>query len=270
MSAFRRFFLALLPLTAMVLLSLAGCGAQMSGQMNTGQTAAAAILPESETAEKATAAVFAMDTIITLEAYGGMADQAVLEAESQIKQLENLWSVTDENSEIYRANHSQGQPVKISPSTEYLIDYALKMAEETEGRLNPAIYPVLCAWGFTTKQYRVPEADELEELLKHTDYRQIQIKNGFLTIPAGMEIDLGAVAKGYAGDLLRETLTEKGIRSTIVNLGGNVNLIGSSKDGKHWKVGIRSPYGDGNIGVLEGRFELNAASRGIPVYTIDR
>lgn len=201
--------------------------------------------------QPAAATIFAMDTVITLEADGGQNEAALENAEAFITRLENIWSVTKDGSEIYQANHSQGVPVPVSPETEGLITGSLRLAEETGGALNPALYPVIKAWGFTTREYRIPEQSELEQLLENTDYREISLSQQMLTIPLGMEIDFGATAKGYTGDLLVEMLRKFDVTSGIINLGGNVALVGTRPDGNPWRVGIRSPYGEGNMGVLE-------------------
>ena len=89
---------------------------------------------------------FAMDTYITLTAYGEDTDNGLKAAEDEINTLENLWSVTDENSEIYRINHSGGQAVEVSPQTAELLGFSLDMHERTEGAFDITLYPVLTAW----------------------------------------------------------------------------------------------------------------------------
>lgn len=213
------------------------------------------VLPEAGPAAQgiapASGTVFAMDTVITLEAYGGQDKEAVQEAETMIGRLESLWSVTREGSEIDQANHGNGKPVPISAETEALISHTLQLAEDTGGALNPALYPVIRAWGFTTREYRVPETEELQRLLQNADYRDIRLKEGTLTLPETMETDFGAVAKGYTGDMLVDTFKEHGVTSALINLGGNVALVGDRPDGTAWRIGIRSPYGEGNMGILE-------------------
>lgn len=107
---------------------------------------------------------FAMDTYMTFTAYGMDAEAAVLAAEDKIRELEALWSVTDENSDIYAVNHSAGQTVTIDQKTAELVSFALDMAEKTNGVLEPTIYPVLTAWGFTTGENRIPTEIELAGL----------------------------------------------------------------------------------------------------------
>ena len=132
-----------LPCLALSLLLLAGCTAQ---------------------AEPVEATFFAMDTVMTLQVYG--ADQALLDQlREEVLRLEGLWSVTDENSEIYAADHAGGQPVTVSEDTADLLSQALAIGRATGGALSLTIYPVVRSWGFTTGEYRVPGQQELDALL---------------------------------------------------------------------------------------------------------
>lgn len=194
---------------------------------------------------------FAMSTYISLTAYGKSADQAVLDAQAKVAELEGLWSTTDEKSVVYALNHSGGMPVDVDDSTGALLEFALEMAEETDGALEPTIYPVLLAWGFTTRENRIPEEAEIRELLQKVGYEKIQAEGNKVTIPAGMELDFGAVGKGYTGDILVELLKDKGITSALLDLGGNIQAIGSKPDGSDWRVGLRDPFGGEYLGVLE-------------------
>lgn len=194
---------------------------------------------------------FAMNTYIAMRAEGPAAGEALLEAENLICRLEGQFSVTGEGSEIYAANHSGGAPVPVSADTEELLALALDMARETGGALDPTIYPVLSAWGFTTETRQVPSPEELDALLPLVDHEQISLRDHTVAVPDGMALDLGAVAKGYTGDRAAELLEASGISSALINLGGNVQAVGKKPDGSAWRVGVRSPFSEGNIGVLE-------------------
>lgn len=197
--------------------------------------------------------VLAMDTIMSLTIYGKndrQGERILRDAAGRIRELEGLLSVTDENSEIYRVNHSGGVPVSLSGDTRDLLAGALSLCASTDGALDISIYPVVRAWGFTTGEYRVPEAAELEGLLPLTDHTRIAMENGVLTLPEGMELDLGAVAKGYAGDQLMALFSERGVTSAIASLGGNVQTLGAKPDGSPWRVAVQAPEG-GYAGVLE-------------------
>ena len=192
---------------------------------------------------------FAMDTYMTLTAYGDGAKEALEKAQTEVEKLESEWSVTDESSEIYQMNHSQGSPVTLSDDTADIVSFALEMAKETGGDLDPTIYPVLAAWGFTTDENRIPSQEELDGLLANVGYERVELDGNTVQLPEGMEFDLGAVGKGYAGDRLAELLKEEGVSSALLDLGGNIQAIGERPGGGDWRLGIRSPF-DGGEGVL--------------------
>ena len=195
--------------------------------------------------------LFAMNTYMTITAYGENAEKALEESAGLIQKVEALWSVTDEKSEIYRANHSGDQAISVSHETAELISFALEMAQKTDGALDPTIYPVLTAWGFTTDSKQVPSDEQITALLQHVGYSRIRLDSTSLTVPDGMELDLGAVGKGDTADLVTEVFEEHGVESAIISLGGNIQAIGSRPDGSAWRIGIRAPWEDGNLGVLE-------------------
>lgn len=200
--------------------------------------------------KKSSTDFFAMDTYMNITAYGENAKQAISQAQKQIKHLDNLWSVTDKNSEIYAVNHSNGKPTAVSEETAELLTFSLKMAERTKGALDPTIYPVLNAWGFTTEKYRIPTESEIKKLLKKVDYKKVSLSEKSVQLKPEMMIDFGAVGKGYASDISAEILRDNGVSSALLDLGGNIKTIGSKPDGSEWRLGVRNPKGKGNIGVL--------------------
>lgn len=206
---------------------------------------------EAKEAVKETKNVFAMNTYITLTVYGENADTALNKAEDRIHEIEALLSVTDEDSEIYAVNHSGGTPVRLSSDTERVLSFALDMAQKTNGALDPTIYPVLTAWGFTTESYQIPAQEKLDQLLKTIGFDKVQIEDHALALPNGMQLDLGAVTKGYAGDEIVNLLKNSSVASAIINLGGNVQTLGTRPDGSMWRVGLKAPDADGHIGILE-------------------
>lgn len=193
---------------------------------------------------------FAMNTYMSLEAYGDGAADALAQAETRIEELEGLWSVTEESSEIYAVNHSDGQPVSVSEDTAEIISFALEMAKETGGALEPTIYPMLTAWGFTTNEHHVPSPQEITGLLENVDYRKVSVSGNTIRLEPDMMLDLGAVGKGYASDEIASLLRGNGITSAMLNLGGNIVMIGSRPDGSGWRLGLQNPFGDDTIGVL--------------------
>lgn len=194
---------------------------------------------------------FAMDTYMTLTAYGENAESALNQAEERVTELEKMWSVTDENSEIYAINHSDGKPIEISNETAQLLDFSLNISKITNGALDCTMYPILTEWGFTTSEYKIPTDEKISELLENTGYEKVELDGNSVAIPENMQIDLGAVGKGYTGDLVTEVLKENGIESALLDLGGNIQAIGTKPDGTDWKFGLRSPFDEGSFATLE-------------------
>ena len=112
------------------------------------------------------------------------------------------------------------------------------------------VYPLVRAWGFTTGEYRVPEEAELSALLENVGYTRVALDGNTLALPVGMELDLGAVAKGYAGDRIMDLFRSTGMIYSIVELGGNVQALGTKPDGSPWRVAVQAPEG-GYAGALE-------------------
>lgn len=207
----------------------------------------------------------AMDTYMVLTVYGPRAGEAAGQGEALLRELEARLSVTEEDSEIYRANHSGGEPVPLSEDTARLLAQALALCESTEGALDVTIYPVVRSWGFTTGAFRVPEEAELARLLERVDYTRVRLEGDSLTLPEGVELDLGAVAKGWAGDRLKELFRSLGITSAIVELGGNVQAMGIRPDGKPWRVAVQAPEG-GYAAALEVADKAVVTSGGYQRY----
>ena len=230
-----------------------------------GQQAAEPAAAAEESGEPNSRTVFAMDTVMDLSAYG--ADDALMEAaEQEILDLESRLSVTDENSEIYALDRD-GQAA-LSPDTAELMETALEMCGRTQGALDISIYPVLRAWGFTTGSYQIPAQEELQTLLASVDYSRVVLENGTASIAQGMEVDLGSVAKGYTGDKVSQLLREGGVTSALLNLGGNVQLIGGKPDGSDWRVAVQDPESDGYLGVLNLRDKAAITSGGYERYFV--
>ena len=189
----------------------------------------------------------AMDTVMTIRAYG--ADGALLsDLQSTVADLEQKLSVTVDTSQIAELNAAGGGT--LSPDSLELLESALSLCARTEGHLDISIYPVSRCWGFTREEKQIPDRETLTALLAHVDYRQIRISGDHVTLPQGMMIDLGSVAKGYTGDVLIRRLKQEGISSACLNLGGNVQTIGTKPDGTPWQIGIQDPQSQETLGVL--------------------
>ncbi len=207
-------------------------------------TSVTSVTDNSASAEpiQATADLFAMDTFMTLKAYGPNADTLLDTAKERITVLEKTLSVTDSESDVWMLNHSNGQSVRIGEDTAAILRGAEEISELTDGALDISIYPLVSAWGFTTGTYRIPSAETIKELLELVDYTRICLDGQNAALSEGMQIDLGSVAKGYTGDVIASILRDGGVASALLNLGGNVHAIGAKQDGTPWRIAVANPF----------------------------
>ena len=195
--------------------------------------------------------VFAMDTYMNIRAYGKQAEKALTLSCDRISELEQLFSVTEEGSDIWRINQADGNKIEIREDTAAILNTAIQIGQETQGALDITLYPVLKEWGFTTQEYQIPEDNRLQELLNYVDYHQIELQGTQISVPKEVELDLGSMAKGYTSDQIVKILKENGVNTALINLGGNVHTVGTKPDGSLWKIGIRNPFeSSGEICIL--------------------
>lgn len=188
---------------------------------------------------KESSELFAMDTVMNLTAYGNNAKQAIDAASDEISRLDGIFSISSNIGDIKAVNDTGSGSV--SDDTAALINRALEISKDTDGLFDCTIAPVMEAWGFTTKNYRIPEAAELETLLASVDYTQINLNGSTLSLPENMQIDLGAIAKGFTSNRIMEIFSENNVSSGIISLGGNIQALGSKPDGSPWRIAIQDP-----------------------------
>ena len=139
-------------------------------------------------------------------------------------------------------------------------EVAQRAAALSDGYFDPTISPLVSAWGFSAKKPHLPPlASHLIDSLKQlVDYRKVRIEDGKLIKenPA-MKLDFNAIAQGYTTDLVGALLESKGIKSYIVDVGGEIFARGTKPDGKPWVVGIEKPSADWDSErVVQQRVEL--------------
>lgn len=203
-------------------------------------------------AEQMSREIFAMDTYMTVTAYGSEAKEAVDQAIEEIERLDVLLSTGSDSSEVGQINQQGGG--NVSEDVSYLLERTLELYEITEGKFDIAVYPIMEEWGFTTQEYKVPEEGVLQQLLTLTDASEIcynEEKREVSFAKDGMKIDFGGIAKGYTSARIMDIYRDHGIESGMVNLGGNVQVLGSKTDGGDWRIAIQSPEGgDAYLGIL--------------------
>lgn len=230
-------------------LLLAGCGQQSV----------------SADAEPQSIDLFAMDTTMTLTAYGDHAEDALAGAKSEIERLDALFSISSESGDIYALNRDHKADFQADSLA--LLNRALEVSASTDGIFDCTIEPVMEAWGFTTQNYRVPEENTLNELLSHVDYRQVQVDGSTVSIPDDVQVDLGGIAKGFTSDRMMQVFADSGVTSGIISLGGNVQALGLKPDGSRWRVAVQDPENsEDNFAVVEIEDEAVITSGGYQRY----
>lgn len=201
--------------------------------------------------EPITTEFFAMDTLMKITVYTKEDNALLAEAQITVNNLEQLFSVTNQNSEIYKANKANGNTTPLSAQTADLLKTALELHKETNGLFDITVYPAVKAWGFTTPENRVPSAEELETLLPLINSEAVTLQGNTLTLPQGVQLDLGAVAKGYAADLVATQLLEQGCTGGVLAFGGNVKTLGNKPNGEPFQIAVQSPANPNNsLGTL--------------------
>lgn len=206
-----------------------------------------------QTGEQIIAQMFAMDTFIQVTIYDtDLSGEKIREAMQSVRTMESIFSATDPESELYSLNTSGGKTTAVSADLRKLLTFSTEISQETAGCFDVTAYPLIRAWGFTLDTYRIPSEEELGELLPSVDYRNIELSEEGVCLLNGAKVDLGALAKGYTGDILAEQLKNIGVTRAVISLGGNIVVIGQKNDLTGWKIGVRDPIVTSqNIGYLE-------------------
>lgn len=185
--------------------------------------------------------VIAMDTAMIFTAYGEKSTHADYMVEDEIRRLDALLSRTDEDSVIWQLNHADGLGITVGEEVCGLIETAETYTQATGGAFDITIAPVVSAWGFTTDSYQVPDGAELAELLTHVGPEHITTAGDAAALDPGTQIDLGAIAKGYASDRVAAIFRENNVPRGKAELGGNILVMGDKPDGTPWRVGVQDP-----------------------------
>lgn len=186
-----------------------------------------------------------MGTVCTISLYDN-SDTAILnKAFSRLSDLENTLSINKTDTELDKVNEMAGiSPVVVSDDTLKVVKQGLNYSKLSGGALDITVGPLVKLWGVGTENARLPTDEEIDEKKSLVDYNQIEIdeanKSIFLKKP-NMIIDLGSIAKGYAADEVAKVLKDNGVSSAIIDLGGNILVLGAKPDSTSWNVGIQNP-----------------------------
>ena len=195
------------------------------------------------TSDPLTKSGFYFDTIITLTLYH-TTDESLLNACFSIADAcEKRFSATLPDSEVSQINQSYGSPVTVSDETITLLKKGLEYCELSRGGFDITIGKLSSLWNFSESSSSLPDPDAIEAAVSTVDYHGILISGNKVTLKnPDTAIDLGAIAKGYIADRMKEYLNEQGVTEGTINLGGNVLCIGPKQDGSNYRIGIQMPF----------------------------
>ena len=189
--------------------------------------------------QKNSAVGFHLDTVITATGY--CETELLKEAIAGAAEYEALLSKTVEGSDVWRVNHANGKPVAVDGRTAEVLASSLEACALSDGAFDITIAPAAALWDFKSGEAVLPDERALAEAAALVEYTKLSLVGNVVTLPAGMQIDLGGVAKGYIAGKTAEYLKERGVSSAVLNFGGNVVALGEKPNGEPWSVGIQDP-----------------------------
>ena len=210
--------------------------------------------------------LYAMDTYMTFKVYGKDRDKALDEIVRRVQELDEIFSVGKDDSQISKLNkrHALIEQEEVSD----VISKSLEVSKDTDGAFDITVYPLMKEWGFTTEDYKVVDDDKLSEILKNVDYKNVEVDCGDIILGGNTEVDLGGIVKGYTGDVIAEILSKYNIKAAVVSLGGNIEVYKKKADGKPWKIAIDNPEKDNDKDAKPvGYIEIDDAGSGKAVVT---
>lgn len=180
---------------------------------------------------------------------GESVEAAMDEVYAYMAEMEEQFSTNLEGSDVYRINQAAGEEaVVVDEETFAVVKQALSIAEQSGGKFDVTIGAVTNLWQIGSDDARKPSDEEIEAALEVIDYRKVTLDEDNLTVKLedkGMVIELGGISKGYIGGRVKDILASYGVTTAIINLGGNVVVMGTSPSSDEgWNVGVQDPDED--------------------------
>ncbi len=173
-------------------------------------------------------------------------DRLIHSLDNDLETINRQMSTYQEDTEISRFNRATSTDfMPISTGFSEVLRQSFDFFQLTQGAFNPALKPLIERWGFSHETLSIdqlPPAHEIQALLKHTDFKRVELDDHQLRkLDPRLQIDLSAIAKGYAVDVLSNNLAQAGYQHHLVEIGGEVRARGHRSDGTPWKVAIQRP-----------------------------
>lgn len=176
------------------------------------------------------------------------ADRVANSAIADVRRLEARYSRYRDGSFLSTINHvaARSGTIRVDDETAALLDYAATCYRESDGLFDITSGILRRAWRFDRGQ--LPNQDHIQELLTHVGWNKLRWMRPVLEFPTpGLELDFGGVVKEYAADRAAALCEQAGLRHGIVNLGGDIRIVGPHPDGGPWRIGVRDPRRPGAL-----------------------
>jgi thiamine biosynthesis lipoprotein len=188
------------------------------------------------------------------------AEQANLDAAfDRMREIHNRLSVDVPESELDAVSAAAGRtPVHVTDDVFFVIKKALRLSALSDGLFDPTVGPLMKAWKMNTEGGRIPAPADIARARSLVNWRDVVMDESAKTIYVrrpGMSLDAGAVLKGYAADETVRVLASRGVKSAMIDFGGDIFAMGSKADGSPWRIGIQNPENErgtpfGIVGVV--------------------
>ena len=188
---------------------------------------------------------YILGTIIELKVYGKSAEKSINEAIKKLCEIDDKMSVFKDFSEVSIINRNAGIcACQVSADTYFVVKKAAQYSKLSGGAFDPTIRPVVNLWGVNTDHANIPKITEIKNNMRLINYKDIMLCDIDKSIKLrnkNQAIDLGAIAKGFAADEVKDILISNNIENAIIDLGGNIYVLGNKLDGTLWNIGIQDP-----------------------------
>lgn len=199
---------------------------------------------------------FVLGTICSVRLVGGGSEGLLDAVFARLQQIEDELTVNKAGSIIDEVNAAAGRsPVAIGADALAIVKRDLDLSAWSDGAFDPSVGPLVKLWGIGTDHARLPDPKEIAEAKRYVGWKDIVLDERAKTVylkRKGMALDLGSTSKGYAADEIATMIRAAGVKSAIIDLGGNVLAVGARPDGKPWRIGLQDPFSSdrgANLGV---------------------
>ncbi len=194
---------------------------------------------------------FVLGTVVTIKLLDNGSEEILDNVFDRLTDIENHMSVNIDTSDIAQLN--QLGTFTVSDDTLAVLTAGLEFGQLSEGKFDISMGPIVDLWKIGTEDAHIPDPEEIRDQLQYVNYKNIMISDHTVTIPQGAKIDLGGIAKGYAADEVSKILLENDVNKAIINLGGNIKVIGEKAEDTPYNIGIQGPEEMRNdyLGIIE-------------------